>query len=517
MKLGNKSILATTIVAAMFGGAAIASAPSTGPYVEVGGAGTYPSWEVSTEKLQALSGDYLFQDDGLAGDNGAVIFYKTDIDLNDGDKITFDFEGSALLKGTDYNLVATTTMGGLVAIGDVVGVRISAVDAVNGVETVKLRIANAAATGIPNGEVIALVEAGTTSGTDLGNFELSAPSGTWTNSAEVVVSATDVFGDQLPGASVAKTTILEFTPQFGLDPSSLVELTAKIDVAEERETYVEQISSVPANDGEEAIALVTDAELQDATYIISNNAGALDDTITLDASDTVVYTFADTANWLGEDDPTFNGVSLIVDADDANLRTWSAMGPTALTPTTPELIYDVLGTSSDIKLSPHVVSASAKIEFGAGANVGLSDVSIDGADLYNVGINGSTSKVASFVLNISSTVNYASWVEVANESSDSADIEVDIVVNGATYRGVSLGSVDGESVKTIGSTAITDALLAHDGGPATIPANAKVTATFVVTAKEDKVQVTAIMKDNNGRTNIDVYYSDDTLNRNWRN
>lgn len=515
MKLGNKTILATTIAAAMFTGAASAASKVSVEKASVDQA----AWTVSSEKLQALSGDYIFQNSGVAFENNATLAYTVDIDLNDGDKLTFDFEGTALLKGADYVLVALSDdVDSNYVTGDVIGVRISDVDTVNGVSSMRLRISNATSTGISKDAVIGLVEAGTIiDGTDVGTLTLSAPNGSsWSNSACVKVSATDVSLDPLPGAGANSTCVLKFQNQFGLDASSLTDLTAKIDVAQDRVTYVENLN-VPTVDGEKATAVSASGTLTPATYVISNNTGALDDFITLDAADKVVYTISDTASWLSIDAPTFNGVAIKDNTvtDEPTLRTYTSTGSILAAP---ELVYDVLGTADTVKLSPHVVSATAEIQFDdGGANAALSDVGIDGADLYNVGINGSTSKVASFVLNVQSTVGYWSWVEIANESTDSAEIEVDIVVDGETYRGVKLGSVGGESVETISTGDITTALLAHEGGPASISENAKVTATFVVTAKEDKVQVTAIMKDNNGRTNIDVYYSDDELARKWRN
>ena len=202
MKLGTKSILATTIATALFSTVATAAAaPTTGPYVEISGAADYPSWEVSSEKLQALSGDYTFENDGGTNsgtENNATLAYKTDIDLNDGDKITFNFDTTALVKGADYELVVVTLPAPApvpapsYAAGDIVGVRISAVDTTNGVSSVRVRIANAGATGISAGTVLALVEAGTTvDGTDLGNLTITAPTGTWTNSACLTVTATD--------------------------------------------------------------------------------------------------------------------------------------------------------------------------------------------------------------------------------------------------------------------------------------------------------------------------------------
>jgi hypothetical protein len=516
MKLGKKSILASAIAGAMVSGAALATAPTTGPYVEVNNAADYPSWEVSSEKLAALSGDYTFLDTGSVSDNNASLLYKTDIDLNDGDKITFEFNSSALLKGADFELVLATPAGGLVNadIGSVFGVRISAVDTTNGVSSVKVRIANAGATGIPAGSILALVEAGTTVGTgltaNLGQLTLSAPGSAWTSSACVEVTATDVVGDSLPGATVGNTCVLEFSNQFGLDPASLTDLTAKIDVAQDRKTYVEQ-TTVPSADGEEAVADDVAGTLSSATYIISNSA-SLDDFITFDATDTVVYTFTDTSEWTAEDAPTFNGGALSTVTGSPELRTYTSTGGFASGTT--ELVYDVDGTTGTDTLAPHSVSAKAVINFTAGgSNDGLASVSIDGADLYNVGINGSTSKVASFTLN-PSTSGFFSWVEIANESGDAADVEVDVVIEGMTYKAVKLGSVAGETVRTIGHAEIQTAL---EAAGATVNANAKVTLTFVVTAKEDKVQVSGMTKGPDGRTTLDVYYQDGNLDRRWRN
>ncbi|AIY64586.1 hypothetical protein [Pseudoalteromonas piratica] len=517
MKLGKKSILASAIAGAMVSGAALATAPTTGPYVEVKNAADYPSWEVSSEKLAALSGDYQFEDNGTIGENNAALVYKTDIDLNDGDKITFNFGSTALLKGADFELVLADGTGTTIAgsEGSVYGVRISAVDTTNGVAEVKVRIANAGATGIPAGSILALVEAGTTGtspgvNSDLGDLTLTAPGGTWTSSACVEVTATDVVGDSLPGATVGNTCVLEFSNQFGLDPASLTDLTAKIDVAQDRKTYVEQ-TTVPTADGEEAVANDVTGTLSSATYIISNSA-SLDDFITFDATDTVVYTFTDTSEWTAEDAPTFNGGALSTVTDSPELRTYTSTGGFASGTT--ELVYDVDGTTGTDTLAPHTVSAKAVINFtDGGSNDGLASVSIEGADLYNVGINGSTSKVASFTLN-PSTSGFFSWVEIANESGDAADVEVDVVIEGMTYKAVKLGSVAGETVRTIGHAEIQTAL---EAAGATVNANAKVTLTFVVTAKEDKVQVSGMTKGPDGRTTLDVYYQDGNLDRKWRN
>lgn len=525
MKLGTKSILATTIATALFSTVATA-APATGPYVEIQGAADYPSWEVSSEKLQALSGDYTFQDTGAALENSAALLYKTDIDLNDGDKLTFDFGTSALVKGADYELVAANALTGVTySIGDVVGVRISVVDTTNGVATVKLRIANAGATGIPAGTILALVEAGTTgTGTNLGQLTITAPTGTWSSPACVAVTATDVVGDSLPGATVGSTCILEFTNQYGLDAASLTDLTAKIDVAADRKTYVEQ-TTTPTADGDEALADATTATLTPASYIIADNSGSLDDFITLDGDDEVTYTFVDTSDWNGvpvvatgatagdTTTTTFAGSTLDNHPTDASKKTYTETGAFA---TSPVLSYDVAGTTGTATLTPHVVSASAKISFDdAGANAGLSDVSISGADLYNVGINGSTSKVASFILN-PSTAGFFSWVEIANESADTAEVTVDVVMNGMTYTNINLDAVAAETVATYGEAAIVSAIESQKG--ITVDANSKATLTFVVTAKEDKVQVSGQTKESgNGRTTLEVYYQDSGLDRKWRN
>ena len=521
MKLGNKSILATTIAAAMFSGAALANSTLT-----VEGANAGGSWSVSTEKAAALSGDYAFttvdQTIPAAGSGNAILVYSNDIDLNDGDKLDFQFGNTALLKASDYVLVVVENAPGVVsgdpeflAVGEVFGNRISGVDETNGVNSVRLRIANAGATGITKGTKLALVEAGSTSGTEFGDLTLSAPNGSsWTSSACVSVEATDVFGDDLPGADAESKCVLDFADQFSLFSGSLTDLTAEIDVETERKTYVAQ-STIPTSDGEEAVAVDTTGTLSRASYGVSNNVGALDDFITLDSDDTVTFTFTDSSDWNGVDftNTTFdsNLTSAVTGEDDQ--RTYSTDGATFDSDfdTALEFVYDVYGTTGTATLTPHTVKVSASIDFD---EANFADVSIDEATLYNVGINGSTSKVAAFILN-PSEADYASWIYVANESADTAEVEVDVVMDGMTYTGVKLAAVAGETVATYGHAAIGAALEAQKG--VTIAANAKVTLTVVVTAKEDKVHVSGQNKDSKSRTKLDVYYKDMDVSRTWRN
>jgi hypothetical protein len=514
MKLGNKSILATTIAAAMFSGAALASSE-----LAVVGANAGNTWSVSTEKAAALSGDYTFETTSLtaptAGSGEALLTYVNDIDLNDGDKLTFNFGNTALLKSSDYVLVAVSNAtGGTLVLGEVYGNRISDVDTVNGVSSIRLRIANAGATGITKGTTLALVEADSATGNQFGDLTLSAPTGSWTSSACVNVTATDVSGDDLPGAYASQKCVLDFADQFSLFSGSLTDLTAEIDVETERKTYVAQ-TTIPTSDGEEAVAVDTTGTLSRASYGVSNNVGALDDFITLDSNDTVTFTFTDSSDWNGVDftNTTFDSslTSAVTGEDDQ--RTYSTDGATFDSDfdTALEFVYDVYGTTGTTTLTPHTVKVSASIDFD---EANFADVSIDEATLYNVGINGSTSKVATFILN-PSEADYASWIYVANESADTAEVEVDVVMDGMTYTGVKLAAVAGETVSTYGHAAIGDALEAQKG--VTIAANAKVTLTVVVTAKEDKVHVSGQNKDSKSRTKLDVYYKDMDVSRTWRN
>lgn len=513
MKLGNKSILATALTAAMFSGAAFANST-----LQVEGANSPANgWLVSSEKLQAVSGNYTF--DASSGNNPmlpageAMLTYTNDIDLNDGDKLTFDFGNTALLKGAEFYLVAVVdgATPATLVIGETYGDRISATDTTNGVSSVRFRIANAGATGIAKGSTLAVVQ--TTTPTTFGSLTLSAPNGsTWTNSACVTVTATDVFGDLLPGADAEQLCALNFQNQFSVLNTAKTDLTAKIDVEEERKTYVEQTADTAMN---KAGASASAGQLTAATYGILNNTTGLDDFITVDSDDTVTFTFTDSAEWnsVVTADTEFFGQDLVVDVDNDELRSVAFPGDEAgLFGAELPFTYTVLGTTSGNPLSPHTVDVVASIDFD---EAGFSDVDILGANMYTVGINGSTSKVASFILN-PSTTGFFSWVEVANESGEVAEVEVDVVMNGETYTAVKLAAVAGESVATYGHAAIATAL--EDQKGITVPANTKATVTFVVTAKEDKVHVSGQTKESgNGRTTLDVYYQADDVQRGWRN
>jgi len=110
-------------------------------------------------------------------------------------------------------------------------------------------------------------------------------------------------------------------------------------------------------------------------------------------------------------------------------------------------------------------------------------------------MNGAQARVAQMSLNF----GFVQWVKVGNLSGQSATIVGDLSYNGTTITNIDLGTVNGNSVETVGGASLEAALSARG-----ITAGTDVILTLTVAANPNDIVFHAEKKDATGRSISDV-------------
>lgn len=248
------------------------------------------------------------------------------------------------------------------------------------------------------------------------------------------------------------------------------------------------LSAVVDAEGAQRLAFVGGVT-SDAFEVVLETAG-VDETSALDGADDVMIVLSGDMSGIGQ--VLVDGVAATID-DVAGTATYT---------TRADLEFPAPGPGNEVEV--RVVANGSEVlsprEFTVSADLILDDEMFTDNLLMDAAageftMNGAQARVAQMSLNF----GFIQWVKVGNLSDQPATISGDIVYNGNSLTNIDLGTVDAQSVATVGGGAL-EAALANAG----VTAGTDVSLTLTVAANPNDIVFHAEKKDSTGRSISEV-------------